>query len=48
MDPKCYFVIVKMVRPDTCTGWSDIKTDMETTSISQWNNDTPKNNLHIF
>ena len=37
----------KIVWSDTCTGWSDIRKNMETMSMSKLNNYIPKFNLHI-
>ena len=42
------FVIVKMVQPDTCTGCSDINTNLENMKMSQFKYDIPKTNLHIL
>ena len=36
---KMFFDIVKMVRPDTCVGCSDINTKLETINISQFKHD---------
>ena len=36
-----------MVRPDTGAILSDIKTNMETMNMSNFNHDIPKSNLHI-
>ena len=41
------FVIVKMVHPDTHTGWSYIKKNLETTRMSLFKHNTPKDNLEI-
>ena len=41
------FVTVKMVRLDTRTGCSDIKSKPENTKMPHLKNDTPKTNLHI-
>ena len=43
-----FFVIFKMVFPDTRTGWSDIKTKFETTNMSYFKKDVTKSNLHIL
>ena len=42
-----FFVVIKIVRPDTQTGLSEIKTKMETTRMYQLLYDTPKANLYI-
>ena len=42
-----FFVMVKMVHPDTRAGWSDIKTKLETTKMSQFKHGISKENLHI-
>ena len=42
-----FFVIVKMVRPDTCARCSYIKTKLETMKISQLKYDITRSNLHI-
>ena len=42
-----FFVIFKMVQPDRCSGFSDIKMNLETTGIYQFKNDTQKYNLNI-
>ena len=36
------FVIVKMVLPDTCTGWANINTKLETIRMSHFKNYIPK------
>ena len=41
------FVIIKMVRPDTCAGCSDINMKQETMSMSQLKYDISKDNLQI-
>ena len=38
-------VIVKMVQPDTCTGYSDINTNLETIRMSHFKHDIPNSNL---
>ena len=40
-----FFVILKMVRPDTHTGCSDIKYNLEKMKMSNFKYDTPKTNL---
>ena len=42
-----FFAILKMVRPDTCAGCSDIKSNLENTKMSHFKNDIPKANLNI-
>ena len=42
-----FFIIVKMVRPETRAGCSDIKKKLETTSIYHFKHDIPTVNLHI-
>ena len=42
-----FFVIVKMVNHDTCTGLSDIKTNMDTRDMSQFKHDIHKTNIQI-
>ena len=44
---EMFFVVVKMVLPDTQTGFSDIKTKMETMKTSQLKHDIPRSNLQI-
>ena len=39
-----FFVIIKMVWPDTRAGWSDIMYNMDNMKMSQFNNDIPKAN----
>ena len=41
------FVIVKMVRPDTLAGFSDIKSDLENINMYYFKQDIPKANLQI-
>ena len=41
------FIIVKMMRPDSRSGCSDINYKLENMKISHFNNDIPKANLHI-
>ena len=42
-----FFVIVKMVRPDTCAGCSDIKSNLENIKMSHFKHDTPKSKPYI-
>ena len=42
-----FFVIVEMVRSDTCTGWSNINTNLESMKKSHSKHDIPKANLQI-
>ena len=42
-----FFVIVKLVHPDTYSVWLDTKKNMETTRMPNLNNDIPKDNLQI-
>ena len=42
-----FFIIVKMVRPDTRTGGSDIKSNLENTKKSYFKHVIPKANMHI-
>ena len=42
-----FFVVVKMVRPDTHAVCSDIKTNLESIRMSHFKHDIPKTNLHI-
>ena len=42
-----FFVIVKMVRPDTRAGCLDIKTKLDTMKMSQFKHDISKENLQI-
>ena len=42
-----FFVIVKMVQPDTREGWSDIKYKLEHTNMYHFKHDIPKSNLKI-
>ena len=42
-----FFVIVKMIGPDTHAGCSYININMETMIMSHFNNDTSKENQHI-
>ena len=42
-----FFVIVKMVLPETRTGWSDMNTELETMKLSQFKQCISKDNLHI-
>ena len=42
------FVIVKMVRPDTHAGWSDIKYKPDTTNMSQFKHNIPRANQQIL
>ena len=42
-----FFVIVKIVRPDTPSGCSDIKSNLESMNMSQFKHDIPKANLQI-
>ena len=42
-----FFVIVKMVRPDTHAVFSDIKSKLESTNMYQFKHDIPKDNLQI-
>ena len=42
-----FFVIVKMVRPDTRAGCSDTKSNLENMKISHFKNDITKANLQI-
>ena len=42
-----FFVIVKMVWPDTHAVWSDIKSKLENTKISHFKHDILKANLQI-
>ena len=44
---EMFFVIVKMLRPDTRIGCSDIKSKLENMYMSQLEYDTPKSNLQI-
>ena len=41
------FVIVKMVQPDTCAEFPDIKSKLESTNMYQFKHDIPKDNLQI-
>ena len=40
-----FFVIVKMVRPETRAGFLDIKYKLENINMSHFKHDTPKSNL---
>ena len=40
-----FFVILKMVRPDTRTGCSDIKYNLENMNISHLKDEIPKSNI---
>ena len=40
------FVILIMVCPDTRQGWSYIKKNLETMSMSHLQHDIPKSNIH--
>ena len=42
-----FFVVVKMVRPDTHSGCSYIKSKLENMKMSQFKHDIPKENLQI-
>ena len=42
-----FFVIVKMVRPDTHAVFSDIKSKLETIRMSEFKYGIPRSNLHI-
>ena len=42
-----FFVIVKMVLPNTCTGCSEIKSNLENMNIYHFKHDTPKANRKI-
>ena len=42
-----FFVVVKMVQPDTRAGFSDIQKNLETMKMSQFKPYIPKANLHI-
>ena len=42
-----FFVVVKMVRPDTHAVCSDIKTNLESIRMSHFKHDIPKYNLQI-
>ena len=42
-----FFVIVKMVHPDTRTGCSDINTKLETMKLFQFKHVIPKENIQI-
>ena len=42
-----FFVIVKMMRPDTRVGFSDTNYNLENMKISNFKNNTPKSNLKI-
>ena len=42
-----FFVIVKMVQPDTHSGCSDIKYKLENMKMSHFKHDIPKANLQI-
>ena len=42
-----FFVIVKIVQPDTHVGWSDINSKLENMNTSQFKQDTTKYNLNI-
>ena len=41
------FVIVKIVRPDTRPGCSDINSNLENMKMSHFKHDIPKSNLQI-
>ena len=43
-----FFVIVKLVRPDTCAGCSNIMYRLENMNMSHFKHDIPKDNLHIL
>ena len=43
-----FFVIVKMVRPDTRTGCTDINYYLENMKMYHFKHDTPKANPHIL
>ena len=47
MDMQMFFSVVKMVRPDTRAGCSDIKTKLETMKMSQFKHDIYKSNPQI-
>ena len=42
-----FFVNIKIVRPDTHAGYSDIKSKLENTKMSHLKYDIPKSNLQI-
>ena len=42
-----FFVIIKIVQPDTRAGCSGIKSNLENINMSQLKHDIPKSNLHI-
>ena len=42
-----FFAIVKMVRPETCAGYSYIKSKLENIKMSHFKHDILKSNLHI-
>ena len=42
-----FFFIVKMVQPDTCAGFSDIKSNLENMKMSQFKHDISIANLNI-
>ena len=42
-----FFVILKMVWPDTHAGWSDIKSKLENMKMFQFKHDIPKANMQI-
>ena len=44
---KMSFVILKMVRPDTRSEWSDIKSKLENMKMSHFKYEIPKSNLQI-
>ena len=46
-DGARFFVIVKMVLHNTRTGWSYIKSKMDTIEMSQFKHDIPRYNLQI-
>ena len=43
-----FFVIVKIVRPDTCVGCSGIKSNLDNMKISHFKHGIPKSKLHIL
>ena len=42
-----FFVVVKTVRPDTISGYSDMKTKLETMKMYQFKHNISKANLHL-
>ena len=42
-----FFVIFKMVQPDTRAGLSDLKSNLDNMKMYQFKNDDPRANLHI-